>query len=59
MQAPGLSKRVGRLAARMVAANALYATHPKTRSLLPAWSRAVASLFGDAPDPLVSWPYGI
>lgn len=44
---PGLSARLLRIAGAMLTLRALYAHYPRDRVLLTAWSRAVASLFGE------------
>jgi flavin-dependent dehydrogenase len=47
---PGLSARLARVGARMLAVRALYARYPRDPAHLPRWSRAVARLFRDPPD---------
>lgn len=50
LQAPELARRVVQLAAKMAAVHALYAAYPSQPALLPAWSRAIAAVFGEPPD---------
>lgn len=45
-----LAGRMARLAAVLAAVRVLYARYPADPAHLPAWSRAVARLFGEPPD---------
>jgi menaquinone-9 beta-reductase len=47
---PGLTARLARIGARMLAVRALYARYPRDPAHLPRWSRAIARLFRDPPD---------
>lgn len=50
-QRPRLAAEIGTVLARMGAAAALYRAFPRSQGRrLRAWSRAVAAIFGDAPD---------
>lgn len=51
---PRLAGRLAKTLARMVAARALYARYPRDPGGLPRWSRQIARIFGDPPDPLRS-----
>lgn len=50
-----LAGGLGAVLLRMAVARALYAGYPRDPARLPAWSRRVARLFGDPPDPM---PFG-
>ncbi len=49
-QRPRLAARLGAVALKMAAARALYSRYPTHASRLPAWSRRIASVFGEPPD---------
>lgn len=49
-RAPRLAVRMSGVLARMGAALALYKRYPAEPARLPAWSRRIARVFGDAPD---------
>ncbi|RMH41721.1 MAG: FAD-binding protein [Deltaproteobacteria bacterium] len=49
---PVLAARMADALARMVAVRALYAAYPRRPADRPAWSRRVARVFGDRPDPV-------
>ena len=50
VRAPRLAAKLGDVAARMVAARALYARYPEDDAGLPRWSRRVARVFRESPD---------
>jgi flavin-dependent dehydrogenase len=51
-RAPRLAVRMSGVLARMAAVLALYKRYPAEPARLPAWSRRVARVFGDPPDPV-------